>query len=162
MSIRSSVGICSPRYCSSFMIYFVTSRPASGICLMHELITTPYATGSTWVTPSPESITVPERSYIFSASRAPNNDITAYTPIYNPGTLKVSNMISAIYSRFSGVFMGGSVSTNGWFSGSTWRWEYIDLAHSFSISSQLVIYPSRIGLDKLYLAALRWASKPMW
>lgn len=29
--------------------------------------------------------------------------------MYSPGTLKDSNMISAVYSRFSGVFRGGSV-----------------------------------------------------
>lgn len=34
---------------------------------------------------------------------------TAWTPMYKPGTLKVSNMISAVYSLFSGVFRGGSV-----------------------------------------------------
>ena len=34
---------------------------------------------------------------------------TACTAIYNPGTLKVSNIISAVYSRFSGGFMGGSI-----------------------------------------------------
>jgi hypothetical protein len=30
--------------------------------------------------------------------------------MYIPGTLKVSNMISAVNSRFSGGFSGGSVS----------------------------------------------------
>jgi hypothetical protein len=35
---------------------------------------------------------------------------TACTAMYKPGTLKVSNMISAVYSRFSGVFNGGSVN----------------------------------------------------
>ena len=34
---------------------------------------------------------------------------TAWTPMYKPGTLNVSNMISAVYSLFSGVFSGGSV-----------------------------------------------------
>jgi hypothetical protein len=34
---------------------------------------------------------------------------TACTPMYSPGTLNVSNMISAVSSRFSGVFIGGSV-----------------------------------------------------
>lgn len=29
--------------------------------------------------------------------------------MYKPGTLKDSNIISAVYSRFSGVFKGGSV-----------------------------------------------------
>jgi len=31
--------------------------------------------------------------------------------MYIPGTLKVSNMTSAVYSRFSGGFSGGSVCT---------------------------------------------------
>jgi hypothetical protein len=35
---------------------------------------------------------------------------TAWTAIYRPGTLKVSNMISAVNSRFSGGFKGGSVN----------------------------------------------------
>ena len=34
---------------------------------------------------------------------------TAWTPMYSPGTLNVSNIISAVYSLFSGVFSGGSV-----------------------------------------------------
>ena len=43
----------------------------------------------------------------------------AYTPIKSPFTLKVSNIISAIYSLFSGVFIGGSVKINLWSSGYT-------------------------------------------
>lgn len=35
-----------------------------------------------------------------------------WTAMYSPGTLKDSNMISAVYSRFSGVLSGGSVWTN--------------------------------------------------
>lgn len=31
------------------------------------------------------------------------------TAMYKPGTLKDSNIISAVYSLFSGVFSGGSV-----------------------------------------------------
>lgn len=68
-------------------------------------------TGMTWVTPSPESMTVPVRVLsptwrdVHDAARAS----TAWTAIYRPGTLNDSNMISAVYSRFSGVFKGGSV-----------------------------------------------------
>ncbi len=32
--------------------------------------------------------------------------------MYKPGTLNNSNIISAVYSRFSGVFNGGSVYEN--------------------------------------------------
>jgi hypothetical protein len=32
--------------------------------------------------------------------------------MYKPGTLNNSNIISAVYSRFSGVFNGGSVCKN--------------------------------------------------
>lgn len=32
--------------------------------------------------------------------------------MYKPGTLNDSNIISAVYSRFSGVFSGGSVLTS--------------------------------------------------
>lgn len=39
------------------------------------------------------------------------NANTACTAIYNPGTLNDSNIISAVYSLFSGVFSGGSVYT---------------------------------------------------
>ncbi len=68
-------------------------------------------TGITWVTPSPESMTVPVSvlsptcRLVQLAARAS----TACTAMYNPGTLNDSNMISAVYSRFSGVFNGGSV-----------------------------------------------------
>ena len=71
----------------------------------------PLTTGMTWVTPSPESMTVPVRVLsptwreVQDAARAS----TACTAMYRPGTLKDSNMISAVYSRFSGVFSGGSV-----------------------------------------------------
>ena len=40
----------------------VISLPAKGICLTHEPITYPSEIGNTWVTPSPESITVPVKS----------------------------------------------------------------------------------------------------
>lgn len=38
-----------------------------------------------------------------------NSSALTWTAIYSPGTLKDSNMISAVYSLFSGVFNGGSV-----------------------------------------------------
>jgi hypothetical protein len=38
---------------------------------------------------------------------------TACTAMYSPGTLKVSNMISAVYSLFSGGLRGGSVCFYG-------------------------------------------------
>lgn len=68
-------------------------------------------TGITWVTPSPESMTVPVKVFsvtcleVQEAARAS----TACTAIYSPGTLNVSNMISAVYSLFSGALRGGSV-----------------------------------------------------
>lgn len=100
----------------------------------------PSATGMTWVTPSPESMTVPlsalpplrllasdaargveaargarslshqrtparEPDDHHEGHRAPQNNAparasTAWTPMYSPATLNVSNMISAVYSRF--------------------------------------------------------------
>ena len=39
--------------------------------------------------------------------------------MYNPLTLKVSKYISAIFSLFSGGFIGGSVKINACYSGST-------------------------------------------
>ena len=78
-----------------------------------------------WVTPSPESTTTPVKLLIAffcsssivtpASSRVllhPKSAKTACTPIYNPGTLKVSKNISAILSLFSGGFIGGSVRTN--------------------------------------------------
>jgi hypothetical protein len=41
------------------------------------------------------------------------NASTACTAMYSPGTLKVSNMISAVYSLFSGGLRGGSVCFQG-------------------------------------------------
>jgi hypothetical protein len=89
----------------------VMSRPASGMERMHDPITYPSATGITCVTPSPESTTVPVRfrslasRLVHDAARAS----TAWTAMYMPGTLNVSNITSAVYSRFSGGFIGGSV-----------------------------------------------------
>ena len=62
------------------------------------------------MTPSPESITVPVsvRSALSEVHDAASAS-TACTAMYRPGTLKLSNMISAVYSRFSGAFSGGSV-----------------------------------------------------
>lgn len=37
----------------------VMDLPAIGMCLMQEPMTYPSATGMTWVTPSPESMTTP-------------------------------------------------------------------------------------------------------
>ncbi len=39
------------------------SLPAKGMCLTQLPIIKPSATGNTWVTPSPESMTIPVRSY---------------------------------------------------------------------------------------------------
>jgi hypothetical protein len=50
----------------------------------------------------PEGLTLDEVQEAASAR-------TAWTAIYKPGTLNVSNIISAVYSRFSGGFKGGSV-----------------------------------------------------
>ena len=87
-------------------------------------MTDPPQMGMTWVTPSPESRTAPVRPSFFY--REPGSeriqleykDITAYTAICNPSTPNVSNIISAIVSRFSGGFMGGSVKTITDYSGS--------------------------------------------
>ena len=46
---------------------------------------------------------------------------TAWTAMYKPGTLNVSNMISAVYSRFSGALSGGSVRRKKWSLGSARR-----------------------------------------
>ena len=70
-----------------------------------------HTTGMMWVTPSPESTTVPvnARFVCLADNHVAQIARTAWTAIYIPGTLKVSNMTSARYSRFSGVFSGGSV-----------------------------------------------------
>lgn len=68
-------------------------------------------TGMTCVTPSPLSTTIPV-SVLSSIGREVQlaaKASTACTAMYKPGTLKDSNMISAMYSLFSGVFKGGSV-----------------------------------------------------
>ena len=44
----------------------------------------------------------------FDVQEAANAN-TACTAMYKPGTLNVSNMISAVSSLFSGVFKGGSM-----------------------------------------------------
>jgi hypothetical protein len=64
-----------------------------------------------WVTPSPESTTVPVNPF-FCCDSIPNVaqiERTACTAIKIPFTLNVSNITSARYSLFSGVFRGGSV-----------------------------------------------------
>lgn len=84
------------------------SRPAMGMLLIEDPITYPSATGMTWVTPSPESITVPVRDRsdtledVQDAARAS----TAWTAMYSPAQLKDSNIISAVFSRFSGGLRG--------------------------------------------------------
>ncbi len=69
-------------------------------------------TGMTCVTPSPLSMTVPvsDLCVTFLLVQLAASARMACTAMYRPGTLNVSNMISAVYSRFSGVFSGGSVS----------------------------------------------------
>lgn len=67
-----------------------------------------HTTGITWVTPSPESITVPvsERSWTFEEVHEAANANMACTAMYNPAQLKDSNIISAVFSRASGGFSG--------------------------------------------------------
>lgn len=62
----------------------------------------------TWVTPSPESTTVPVklRSWTLLLVQLAASANTACTAIYKPAQLKVSNMISAVFSRDSGGFKG--------------------------------------------------------
>lgn len=77
-------------------------------------MTNPSTTGITWVTPSPESKTVPVQLIEVAFSAIPEEEIkakTAWTPMYNPLKLKVSNMIYATFYLFYGGFNGGSVST---------------------------------------------------
>jgi hypothetical protein len=54
----------------------------------------------TWVTPSPESMTVPVRVLFLTSGDVHDaaKASTACTAMYSPGTLKVSNMISAVVS----------------------------------------------------------------
>lgn len=65
----------------------------------------------TCVTPSPESMTVPVN--VRSVTRLEDQEAararTACTAMYKPLMLKDSKKISAICSRFSGGFKGGSV-----------------------------------------------------
>jgi hypothetical protein len=62
----------------------------------------------TWVTPSPESMTVPvnERSWTFEDVQEAARARTAWTAMYIPAQLKDSKKISAVFSRFSGGFRG--------------------------------------------------------
>lgn len=65
----------------------------------------------TCVTPSPESTTVPVSVFLpFLDVHVAASASTACTAMCRPGTLYVSNITSAVYSRFSGGFKGGSVS----------------------------------------------------
>lgn len=69
-------------------------------------------TGMMCVSPSPESTTMPDNDWRPSRATVRHEEArarTACTAMYNPGTLNVSNMISAMDSRFSGAFKGGSV-----------------------------------------------------
>jgi hypothetical protein len=63
------------------------------------------------VTPSPESMTVPVR--VRSVTLLDDHDAasakTAWTAMYSPWMLNDSKKISAVFSRFSGGFSGGSV-----------------------------------------------------
>ena len=69
----------------------------------------------------------------------------ACTAMYSPGTLNVSNIISAVNSRFSGGFSGGSVSRKKWSSGSHRRYLKMDRCHMRSIRSQLSMRPCLMG-----------------
>lgn len=63
------------------------------------------------VTPSPESMTTPVsvRSVTLELDHDAASASTAWTAMYRPATLNDSNMISAVFSRFSGGLSGGSV-----------------------------------------------------
>src|SRR6266536_2741749 len=82
-----------------------------GMDLIEEPMTYPSATGITCVTPSPESMTVPvsDRSETFEEVQDAARASTACTAIYRPAQLKDSNMISAVFSRFSGGLRGWKV-----------------------------------------------------
>jgi hypothetical protein len=62
----------------------------------------------TWVTPSPESITVPvsDLSATLEEVQEAAKARTAWTAMYSPAQLNDSNIISAVFSRFSGGFRG--------------------------------------------------------
>src|SRR3569833_3328575 len=67
----------------------------------------PSLMGTVWVTPSPESSTMPvvrPEAY---------RDSTAWMATYMAGVLSVSNMIWVIFSRLSLGFWGASVSSTG-------------------------------------------------
>jgi len=117
----------SPRSLSICKVNWVISLPANGMLFTQLPITYPSQTGNTWVTPSPESMTVPVKSLLstFSTPISESGPAiyaksarVAYTPMKRPLTLNVSNIISAICSLFSGVFIGGSVKTKRCCSGS--------------------------------------------
>lgn len=59
ISNASSLGKGSFLSFIEFKKYFVISLPAKGICFTQLAITAPSLTGKTWVTPSPESTTIP-------------------------------------------------------------------------------------------------------
>ena len=63
ISKASELGIGSFLSCNIPKTNLVMSLPAKGMCLTQLPIIKPSATGNTWVTPSPESMTIPVRSY---------------------------------------------------------------------------------------------------
>jgi len=101
----------------------------------------------TCVTPSPLSITVPVsvRSPGLRLIHDAASASTACTAMYSPGTLNVSNMISAVYSRFSGVLSGGSVSSTTCSLGSHCRYLKKVRCQKRSMLSQFSTMPWRIG-----------------
>lgn len=108
------------------------SLPAMGMLLIEDPITYPSATGITWVTPSPESITVPvsDLSVTFDDVHEAARANTACTAIYNPAQLKDSKKISAVFSRFSGGFNGYSKSAHDHGRG---------MIHAYGLSQQEVM-----------------------
>mmetsp|Transcript_48251 Transcript_48251/g.138785 ORF Transcript_48251/g.138785 Transcript_48251/m.138785 type:complete len:200 (+) Transcript_48251:460-1059(+) len=153
-SIRCSGGTGSLRSLSLSCTNCVMCRPARGISCTHEPTTKPSATGMTCVSPSPESTTSPVKSgraamspfsILTSFTHWAYKASTAWTAIWRPFTLKVSNMISAVSSRFSGVLKGASVRRKLCSSGRQRRLRKIACCRKRSKSSQFSIRPLLTG-----------------
>lgn len=72
-----------------FPIKLLIFDPANGICFMHDPITKPSEIGITWVTPSPESRTVPVKLIWLPKPEDEIKARTACTAICKPFALKV-------------------------------------------------------------------------
>ena len=93
-----------------------------------------------------------------AAAKAACSASTAWMPMHSPGTLKVSNMISAAISLFSGGFRGGSVSMKLWSSLSTLRYldAKLDLSSMGFVELQQSPYICHLEKEDIIYALQKW------